>query len=64
MFVTPAFLIALIQNIAVPELVAWLHSRHNAGQPIDDAAILAKLGVDADGGIALFDAWVATHPPA
>ena len=58
----PALLIALIQNIAVPEIVAWLHARHEAGQPLDDAAILAKLGVDADGGIALFKAWKAAHP--
>ena len=61
---SPALLIALIQNLAIPELVAWLHSRHNAGQPLDDAAILAKLGVDADGGIALFEAWLAAHPAA
>ena len=55
-------LIVLLQQVAVPEVIAWLHARHAAGLPIDDAAILEKLGVDANGGIALFEAWKAAHP--
>lgn len=58
----PLLLAALIQQIAIPELVAWLKSRRDAGQTIDDAAIIDKLGKDADAIIAEGDAWLAAHP--
>lgn len=58
----PALLIALLQQVAVPEIQAWLKSRHDAGEPIDDAAIIDKLGMDADAGIALGEAWLTAHP--
>ncbi len=59
---TPALLIALLQQIAIPELMAWLKSRHDAGQTIDDAAILEKLQMDADAGIAAGEQWLKDHP--
>lgn len=55
--VSTALLAALIQQVAVPELVGWLKSRN--GKPIDDAAILEKLGVDEDTGIAIGEAFLA-----
>ena len=58
----PALLIALIQNIAIPEITAWLRSRHANGQTVDDAAILEKLQLDADAGIAVGEDWLRNHP--
>lgn len=57
----PALVVALLQQVAIPELLAWLKSRHEAGQPLDDAAILEKLGLDADAGIAAGQAWLDQH---
>lgn len=57
----PVLLIALINQIAIPELTRWLASRHAAGQPVDDAAILQKLSLDADAVIALGTSWIASH---
>lgn len=61
---TPALLAALIQQVAIPELLSWLKSRQAANAPIDDAAILEKLQMDADAGIAAGNAWLAAHPDA
>lgn len=59
----PAGLIlALIQNVGLPELERWLHARHAAGEPVDEGAILALLQKDADEGIASGEAWLAAHP--
>ncbi len=58
----PALIAALIQEVAIPELMAWLKSKQAAGEPIDDAAILAKLNMDADAVIAKGNAWLAAHP--
>lgn len=59
----PVLLAALIQQIAIPELMAWLKAKHAANEPIDDAAIFAKLNQDADAVIADGTAWLAAHPP-
>lgn len=59
----PVLLAALIQQVAIPELLNWLRLRHAAGATITDAEILAKLNVDADTGIAKGKAWLAAHPP-
>ena len=58
----PSLLLALITQVAIPELQRWLAAKHAAGEVIDDAAIVAKLGVDADAGIAIGEAWLAAHP--
>ncbi len=58
----PLLIAALIQQFAIPELLAWLKSRKDAGQTITDADIIAKLGADADQIIADADAWLASHP--
>jgi hypothetical protein len=56
-----ALLVALIQNLAIPELMTWLKSRQEAGDTIDDAAILEKLKVDTDEGIRIGQAWLDAH---
>lgn len=58
----PALIAALIHNVAIPEIITWLKSRSEAGEPIDDAAIIEKLQMDADAGIAIGEAWLAAHP--
>jgi ABC-type proline/glycine betaine transport system substrate-binding protein len=60
--ITPALLIALIQNVGIPELMAWLAARHAAGQTIDDAAIIQKLQLDGAEVQAIADKWLADHP--
>jgi hypothetical protein len=62
--VNPALIAALIQQMAVPELVGWLKARAAAGKPITDADILVKLGVDADTGIAIGQKYLDAHPNA
>lgn len=56
----PLLLAALINEIAIPELTAWLRSRR--GSPITDADIIAKLAEDAAFGEKLGEAWLAAHP--
>ncbi len=58
----PSLLIALITQIAIPELAAWLKSRADAGQTVDDAAILEKLQKDGAEVQAIADKWLADHP--
>lgn len=58
----PALLAILINNFAVPELDAWLRSRHAAGAPITDADVLQKLLTDTTFGATLFDTWLTAHP--
>lgn len=58
----PALIAALIHNFALPEILAWLKSRKDANQEIDDAAIIEKLQMDADHGIAVGEAWLDAHP--
>lgn len=62
MGLTPELLVTLLQTFAIPELLRWIKSRQADGDPIDDAAILAKLGMDADAGIATGKAWLDAHP--
>lgn len=60
-----ALLIALIQSIAIPELTAWLRSRHDNGQTtLTDADVIAKLMTDTDLIVAVGEAWLKAHPPA
>ena len=58
----PILLAALINEVALPELVAWLRSRHTAGQTVTDADVIAKLVSDADFGVKFGEAWLAAHP--
>lgn len=57
-----ALLAALINEVAVPELTAWLRARHAAGQGITDADILQKLISDTDMGVKIGEEWLASHP--
>lgn len=59
-----ALLLALINDVALPELAAWLRARHAAGaSTITDADVLAKLATDTDFIITAGNAWLAAHPP-
>jgi len=58
----PALLIALIEQIAIPELRAWLVARSSAGQTVTDADVIAKLASDTDLGAQIGKAWLAAHP--
>jgi predicted transcriptional regulator len=60
--VNPALLIALIEQIAVPELKAWLAARAAAGQPVTDADVIAKLASDTNLGEQIGKAWLDSHP--
>lgn len=58
----PALLAALINEIAIPELTAWLRAKHAAGQTLTDADVIQKLATDTAFGINLGAAWLAAHP--
>jgi hypothetical protein len=58
----PALLAALINQIAIPEITAWLRARHAAGQSLTDADVLQKLITDTDLGIRIGEQWLAAHP--
>lgn len=58
----PLLLAALIEKVALPELLNWLRARHATGQSLDDAAILQKLITDTNIGIEIGQAWLAAHP--
>ena len=58
----PALLAALINEVAIPELTAWLRARHAAGQSLTDADVLQKLITDTQIGIQIGEQWLAAHP--
>lgn len=58
----PALLAALINEIAIPELTAWLRARHAAGTPLTDADVLQKLVTDTTLGEQIGEQWLAAHP--
>ncbi len=60
----PALLAVLINEVALPELTAWLRSRHAARQPLTDADVLQKLITDTTVGKQIGETWLAAHPPA
>lgn len=57
-----ALLLALINEVALPELSAWLRARHVAGQTVTDADVIQKLITDTNVGEQLGEAWLASHP--
>lgn len=60
----PALIIALIQQIILPEVLVAIRAHRNAtGQDPTDAQILAALQIDATKGITIGQAWLAAHPP-
>jgi hypothetical protein len=56
----PLLLAALIEQIAIPELKAWLASRK--GSTLTDADIIQKLLTDTNLGEQIGEAWLAAHP--
>ena len=59
---TAGLLAALINEIAIPELTAWLRGLHANGTPITDEVIIAKLVADTDLGVQIGTTWLAAHP--
>lgn len=55
-------LAALINEIAIPELTAWLRTLHASGTPLTDAVIIQKLATDTNYGETVGAAWLAAHP--
>ncbi len=56
-------LIAFIQEILIPEIAVAIRAHHAATGQIPTAAdIAAALGLDADHGMAIGTAWLASHP--
>ena len=58
----PLLLAALINEIAVPELSAWLRSLHASGTPLTDTVILQKLATDTDLISQIGNAWLVKNP--
>lgn len=58
----PILLAALINQIALPELTAWLKGLHASGTPLTDEVIIKKLYDDANFGETIGNAWLAAHP--
>ena len=57
----PLLLAALINQVAIPELTAWLANRGKA--PLTDADVIEKLASDTNLGETIGEAWLAAHPP-
>lgn len=58
-----ALLLALITQIGIPELEAWLRSLRGGGQQtLTDADVLAKLAQDTKFIEDIGNAWLAQHP--
>ena len=59
---TASLLIALIEQIGIPELKIWLASMSAAGKTVTDADVIAKLATDTNLGEQIGAAWLALHP--
>ena len=60
-----AVLLALIQQVVIPEVAAIIRAHYNAtGKFPTEAEIFKALGVEADGVIGIGTAWLAAHPEA
>jgi len=54
---------ALIQQVLLPEIMTAIRAHKNAtGKLPTDAEVLDALTSDAENGIAVGDAWLASHP--
>jgi hypothetical protein len=59
----PVIIASLIQQVLLPEILAIVRAHHNAtGQLPTDAQVIAALGTDTSGNIAIGTAWLAAHP--
>lgn len=58
-----ALLLALLTQVGLPELEAWLRSLRSNGQTtLTDADVLAKLATDTKFIEDIGNAWLAAHP--
>lgn len=56
-------IIALLQQIVIPEVVAVIRAHYAAsGKMPTEAEVFAALGVNANGVISVGEAWLAAHP--
>jgi hypothetical protein len=58
----PLLLSTFITQIAMPELVSFLHGLHQSGTPVTDAVVFAELKRRTDSDESDFEAWLAAHP--
>lgn len=58
---SPSLLGALINQVAVPELIRWLAGLHAQNRLVTEAEALAKLEMDVDGGNVAGAAFLAGH---
>ncbi len=57
-------LMALLEQIVIPEVAVVFRAHANAGLPPPTSEqVIAALGADADKGIAIGEAWLAAHQP-
>jgi len=52
----PAFWLALLEKIAIPELQRWLSQLHAEGRVVTEEEAMAKLELDANDVIAIGEA--------
>lgn len=53
---------ALLTQVVIPEIASVIRAHHNAtGNMPTDAQVIAALGVDANSGISIGQAWLAAH---
>lgn len=58
-----ALLMALLQQVVIPEIAVVFRAHANAGLPPPTSdQIIAALGVDTATGIQIGQAWLAAHP--
>lgn len=58
----PAIILAIIQQLLVPEIMDIVRKRQAANQPLDDAAIIAELHSRAATVIAQGEDWLKKNP--
>jgi len=58
----PGLIVALINQVVVPEILEIVRRRQAAGQTITDAEIIAELANRAQAVIAQGQAWLDAHP--
>lgn len=60
---TNALFGALLQQVAIPEILAVIRAHFNAtGKLPTDADVIAALSSDTTSGISTGQAWLAAHP--
>ncbi len=53
-----AIILALFQDVVIPELASWIKTRHAAGAPPTLAEIVAHMNETADATVTAGEAWL------